>query len=113
MLQLLLGPEHSGKFHVMLEQMADLSEHSTKKIMVLVPEQFSFRTERECNRRLPPHLRKNVQVLSFRRLSHAIFKQLGGLAGTYADNIAKTVMMHLAMREVQDGLQIYQNSIGK
>lgn len=113
MLQLLLGPEHSGKFHVMLEQMADLSEQSTKKIMVLVPEQFSFRTERECNRRLPPHLRKNVQVLSFRRLSHAIFKQLGGLAGTYADNIAKTVMMHLAMREVQDGLQIYQNSIGK
>ena len=51
MLQLLLGPEHSGKFHVMLEQMADLSEESTKKIMVLVPEQFSYRTKRECNRR--------------------------------------------------------------
>ena len=34
-------------------------------------------------------LTKNINVFSFKRLSHHIFKKYGGLAGEYASKISK------------------------
>ena len=46
MLQLILGRAGSGKTYRIREQVKQLAEQNTEKVMLLVPEQYSFESEK-------------------------------------------------------------------
>lgn len=111
MLQFIFGAHGSGKSTEIMRRIREAQ--GGKKIMLVVPEQFSFQTERECNRQLGAELGNRVEVVSFTRLARLIFRTYGGLIGQYADKIAKNIMMNLALNEVRDGLELYRKSVEK
>jgi len=111
MLRLIEGGSGSGKSFWIKEQVRKLASEG-KKILVVVPEQFSFETEREYYTTLGHKLMEQVETVSFLKLSDLIFREYGGLAGEYASDTAKRVIMRLAMKSCRDELRVYRKSAG-
>lgn len=109
MLQLILGPSKSGKTTYLDEQIAKKSEENCR-IILIVPEQYTFETEKRLYRKLSGERLRQVTVTSFTRIAQTAFKLYGGGAGVYADESAKTVLMAQAVQEAADELSVYQKS---
>ena len=74
---------------------------------MLVPEQFSYETERAYYHALGIRRADRVQVLSFKRLSDEVFREYGGLAGETAGDPAKLLAMKLALQDCKGELRLY------
>ena len=109
MLELLLGGAGSGKTYTVFEELTRLAEQEAPPaLFLLVPEQFSFESERTLLRRLGPQHASRVQVLSFTRLVQTVFRELGGVAGKRMDDGARALLMSQAVRGVSDHLTLYR-----
>ena len=110
MLHYIFGPAKSGKSSQIAGTIASLTRSPDARILLLVPEQFTFETEQEYYRMLGDRRFSQLTVTSFTRLSQEIFRQFGGIAGSYADDAAKAVLMEIALDEVRDMLEVYADS---
>lgn len=112
MLRLILGRSGSGKTHWIRHKIKELAASGCQKILLLVPEQYSFETERALLQLLGESLFQTVQVTSFTRLSDFVFRQTGGLAGRRLDDGGRAILMSLALEEVKDQLSLYRRQSG-
>ncbi len=99
MLQLLIGPSGSGKSHRLTELLAAQIAAGDTKLFLIVPEQYSFESERTLLRRLSPADAARVQVLSFTRLADTVLRQVGGLAQERLDDATRTLLMSRAVEQ--------------
>ncbi|MDF2568226.1 MAG: helicase, partial [Oscillospiraceae bacterium] len=113
MLRFIFGRSGSGKSFYIHQKIKELYEHGKEKIMLIVPEQFSFESERQIYKLLGACSAKNIEVYSFSRLSEMIFRTYGRLAGKYATEPQKSILMNVALNEIKDGLNVYQKSVGQ
>ena len=97
MLRLLLGRSGTGKTWEIEELLTGLAREGTGPLYLLVPEQFSFESERAMLERLGPRLAGRVQVLSFTRLADAVTRELGGRAGRRMDDATRMLLMSAAL----------------
>lgn len=109
MLQFILGTAGTGKTTLLFEKIIETIRGGQKAIL-LVPEQFSFESEKRLYRALGPVDSLQVEVLSFTRLCDNIFREYGGLAGTPVTAAGKYLLMSVAVKEMQDQLLVYQKS---
>lgn len=89
---------------------------SDEKIIVLVPEQFSFEAEKlfckfqainqENNQSF------NVEVLSFKRLSDIVFREYGGLTKKTLNNVKISIIINNILNEIKDELKVYKRQTG-
>lgn len=105
MLSFILGRAGSGKTTAVLEKIRQAAEQQ-KRVLLIVPEQFSFEMEKAVARTLQRNAQR-VEVYSFTRLCHRIFAECGGMAGQVVTEPAKQILMSLALGQVRDGLQLY------
>lgn len=112
MLSFIIGRQNSGKGKALEEAMLK-SAAAGQKTIFLVPDQFSFESERALLRlgqgRAIPHL----EVFGFARLCNAVFREYGGLAGQYLDVSGKLLLMDIALSQVADGLTVYQKAASR
>ena len=106
MLQFLLGTSGSGKT-TLLRKRAAQAVADGRDAIFLVPEQFSFETEKALYESLGAQAALHVEVLSFTRLCNRIFREYGSLAGEYIGPGAKLLLMSLALDELRDTLSCY------
>ncbi|MEG1777724.1 MAG: 3'-5' exonuclease, partial [Angelakisella sp.] len=106
MLELVLGRSGTGKTTLLCSRGAEAAR-SGKKVLMLVPEQFSFETEKKMLKALRGKSSLNLSVLSFSRLCENIFRTYGGLAGKRLDDMSRLVLMKLAIQEMSDTLELY------
>ncbi len=100
MLNLLIGPSGSGKTHTILETLAALTAKGQQNILWLVPEQYSFESERAILRALGPVQAACVRVTSFSRLADLVAREVGGMAGRRLDEGTRALLMSRALTEV-------------
>ena len=105
MLRLILGRSGSGKSYTVTERLAALAAAGESGLLLLVPEQHSFVSERTLLRRLGPAGAAQVAVLSFTRLAQTVFREVGGLAGEPLDEGARALLMSRALAEAQEELR--------
>ncbi len=108
MLQLILGRSGYGKTHAVQEEIVRRIEAGEEHLVLLVPEQFSFESERTLLRRLGVQKAQRVQVLSFTRLAETVARECGGLSGKVMDNVTRTLLMSRAIEQVGDRLALYR-----
>lgn len=108
MLQLLFGRAGSGKTDFVRQELRRLAQQGQEKLMLLVPEQFSFESERAMLRLLGASRAAGVEVVSFTRLSDAVFRRFGGFCGKRLDDGGRSILMSLALEQVGDKLPLYQ-----
>ena len=100
MLNLLIGPSGSGKTHHILDRLATLTAEGRQNILWLVPEQYSFESERAILRALGPVQGAGVRVLSFSRLADMVAREVGGMAGQRLDEGMRALLMSRALTQV-------------
>ncbi len=100
MVNFIIGESGSGKSVHMVECIKkECSEN--KKVFVIIPEQFSFEYERKLYNELGSTLFNQIYVLSFTRLARMIYDIYGGKSGEYATDIHKTIIMYMAIKEIE------------
>lgn len=113
MLRLILGRAGSGKTHEIYRRIAQAAADGEERMILLVPEQFSFASERAILHLLGSSGAGKIEILSFTRLADSVFREYGGLAGTRLDDAGRAVLMSLALEKVKDNLQLYRRQAEK
>lgn len=108
MLQLITGGSGCGKTHYVREQLCELVR-SGKSPVLIVPEQYSFESERVILSMLGAKDAHRVQVYSFTRLAEDIARRAGGSAGRRLDNCGRVAAMGLALSRLSGLLDYYKS----
>ncbi len=106
MVHFILGQAGTGKTTLLQQQAAQAAKQG-KRVLVLVPEQYSFETERAMYEQMGFSYSAQMEVLSFSRLAELIFREYGGLAGRYVDDSARHMLMSITLQELRDSLELY------
>ena len=93
MLQFIFGRASTGKTYTVLNKIKELSLNNKESVLI-VPEQFSFQTERSILHILGDDNATKVQVLSFTRLYDEISKTVGGICGKLLCDSDKIILMN-------------------
>ncbi len=109
MLHLILGRAGSGKTMYMRQRAkASLQEAPERPVYYIVPEQFSFETERAMLQLLGARQARKIHVLSFSRLADEVFRQYGGAAGRRLEDGGRCIFMSLALEQTKEQLDFYR-----
>jgi len=110
MLQLILGRSGFGKTHTIRKIIKEKLKKGQEKILLIVPEQYSFETEKAMLELVGEELYSKIFIMSFRKLSEYIFENLGKPCGTVLNDSHKAILMYLSIESVKDKLKIYKDS---
>lgn len=106
MLRLVTGRISSGKttkIHKRIRQLIEKDE----SVMLIVPEQYSFRTEKTMLELFGASGADKVEVVSFSFLAENILKKYGLNSKPRLDDSTRALMMSLALEGVGDSLTVY------
>lgn len=114
MLKFIFGRAATGKTSKILELIKE-DVKNNKKAVLIIPEQFSFESERAVLKLLGDRLASSVEVLSFSRICDAVERIVGGMCGRTLNEADKLILMCKAIRNCADDLKLfrkYKNSLG-
>ena len=106
MLTFILGRAATGKSYKITEQIASCVEKGKSPILI-VPEQFSFESEKRILERLGDSGAQEVRVLSFTRLCDEIERIEGGICGKTLTDADRLILMSRAVKQSASELQIW------
>ena len=76
-MRLIYGRSGTGKSEFILKEIKEnLQNNLTQKIYIIVPEQFSYATEKRLLETLDAEAVVNAEVISFKRLAHRVFSEV-------------------------------------
>ena len=97
MLQFVLGRAGSGKTEYVRRLLADRARAGEGPSMLLVPEQYTFETEKAMLRLAGPVGGNAIPVYSFTRLAEAVFRREGGAVGRRLTEGGRRILMARAV----------------
>lgn len=113
-LQLILGNSGAGKSHYMFEKIITQSmEEPKRQFFVIVPEQFTMQTQKDLVRMHPRHGIMNIDVLSFERLAHRVFEEVGGEHRKILEDTGKNMVLRRLAEENKDRLTLLGGNLKK
>ena len=107
MLNIITGRTGSGKTRFVRQKAKELAENYTDKAIIIVPEQFSFETEKGMLQILGNEKINNVEILSFSRIAERLLSQYGKLDKKMADDGIRAVLMSRAIEALEDELNVF------
>lgn len=107
MLHIIIGRSGSGKTTYTNKILGELAQDGNDKLLLIVPEQFSFATERSILTSFGTRNAQKIEVLSFTRLADYVGRSLGGIAYDCADEGTKIIIMLRALEGIKDELTLY------
>ncbi len=112
MLQFIYGRAATGKTYTVFERIKkDVGDG--KDVVLLVPEQFTFESERTLLHTLGDKSSTDVSVLSFTRLYDEVCRKVGGRVADVITEFDRVLLIFRAMGSVADNLKLwgrYKNS---
>ena len=113
-LQFVFGNSGAGKSHHLYQTVI---EESMKKpdmnYLVLVPEQFTMQTQKDLCMMHPRHGIMNIDVLSFGRLAHRVFEELGGDTKQVMDDEGKNLILRKIAGDYGEELRVLRGNLKK
>lgn len=107
MLRFVLGTSKSGKTEYLRNLLGAMAKSGDNKLLIIVPDQQSFETEKAFLELLGPNISMNVKVLGFSRLCDYVFENTGYNHGVLADEATKSLLMSIALEDTKDAMKIY------
>ncbi len=109
-LQIIYGLAGSGKTEKLIEIAKNVWENTDKKVYFIVPEQYSYETEKKIATRLGVISPKTVEVLSFKRLFYYVCSEVGGGTLPRLTDTGKHILISKAVKECLSSLKILGKS---
>lgn len=107
MLQFIFGRAGFGKTFKIQEIIKEKLAKNVDKLMLIVPEQSSFDTEKSILNLFGAQAATRVQVVTFTRLLDLVAREIGGVSGKKLNKSDRNLLMSLAIDEVRDELNVY------
>ena len=103
MLELILGTPGTGKTYTIFKRLTAATQDASCAggCLLLVPEQFSFESERRLLRELGAAAASNVKVYSFTRLADIILHEAGDVAGRRMDDGTRALLVSQALSQTE------------
>ncbi len=111
MLQFVFGPAASGKTTTIHNMISQDITNNKKDILLLVPEQNTFETEKQMLSLFGGGFMSMVSVLSFTRMCETAGQLYGGIAGIRVDDSQRIILMARAVKKVAPHLTYFRKFI--
>ena len=107
MLKFCFGASGAGKSTRIFEEIIDRSfKEPDTDFIIIVPDQFTMQTQKDVVRMHPSHAIMNIDVLSFGRLSHRIFEEVGLSSFSVLDDVGKSLILRRVADMLGDRLPV-------
>lgn len=113
-LQFIFGNSGSGKSYYLYETIIQesMTDPETNYI-VLVPEQFTMQTQKDLCTMHPRGGIMNIDVLSFVRLSHRVFEEVGRETKRILDDEGKNLILRKIAGQYEEKLKVLRGNLKK
>lgn len=113
-LQFIMGPSGAGKSHYLYQWVTTESlRNPEKNYIVLVPEQFTLQTQKDLCLVSPRKGILNIEVLSFNRLAHRVFEEVGENRRMVLDDVGKNFVIRKVAGDREEDLKILRSNLKK
>ena len=110
-LKIIYGRAGTGKSTFCINQIKKKINNSpTNKLILLVPEQFTFQTENKVLNAIGERYVLNAEVLSFKRLAHNVFNECGGATRTIMGDAGKSMLIFKVLEDLGDNMTVFKNA---
>ncbi|HHW23453.1 MAG TPA: helicase-exonuclease AddAB subunit AddB [Clostridiaceae bacterium] len=110
-LRIVYGRAGSGKTHRFLNEIKEQIENGTaNKLVLLVPEQFSFQAEKSLISAVGTGGIINTEVLSFQRMAYRIFNKEGGITYPHIHPAGKSMIIYRILDKLRDKFKVFSGS---
>lgn len=110
-LKYIIGRSGAGKTHHIISEINErINASAENNLILIVPEQFTLQAERDLIKKMKKEGIIQVEVLSFTRLAHKVFNEVGGLSKTHINDIGKQMILRKLLNELGDDLSIYKKA---
>ncbi|MFD3156290.1 helicase-exonuclease AddAB subunit AddB [Haloimpatiens sp. FM7330] len=110
-LRFIYGRSGSGKSHFCFENIKFKLENGVKNNLILiVPEQFSFQSEKKLIEKIGATGIINTEVLSFKRLAYKVFGEVGGVTRKHMDASGKCMLIYKIMNDIKEELKVFNTA---
>ena len=113
MLEFIFGPANSGKSQTVYRRIAEVLQGGETPVVLLVPEQNSFESERAILKYVGSRASQRVEVLTFSRLAEIVARQAGGASGLPLDDGGRLIFMGQALERARPALTYYAGQTGR
>lgn len=113
-IRFIFGRAGTGKSRFCLDQIKKKIENNTgnNKLILIVPEQYTFDTEKKFLEVVTEKGFLRGEVLSFKRMAHRVFEECGGRTDVKISDSGRNMLIYKLLRENGDNLQ-YFNRMSK
>ena len=108
MLNIITGRTGSGKTRYIRNLATEIAKNESGKVIIIVPDQFSFETEKGMLELLGNEKINNIEFLSFSRIAERLLRDYGKISKKSADDATRAVLMSMAIESLQDKLVYYK-----
>ncbi len=113
-LQFYFGPSGAGKSRKLhMDMLALAAQQPDKNILFLVPDQFTMQTQFDLVNASEQKGIRNIDVLSFGRLSHRIFEETGFTRKPVLDDTGKSLVLRKVAFSIKEQLPVIGPNLGK
>ena len=113
-LRFYIGASGAGKSTALYREIIERSmKHPEQNFFLIVPDQFSMQTQAELVRLHPRKGIMNIDVLSFSRLAHRVFEEVGEDARTVLDDTGKSLVIRRIAGSLKEKTTVIGPSLNK
>jgi ATP-dependent helicase/nuclease subunit B len=111
-LKLIYGRAGCGKSYYCLNDIKlKMKQSSSSPLILIVPEQFSLQCEKDLIKTVGDRGAQKAEVLSFRRMAHRVFSEVGGLARKDINPAGKSILIYKIFEKSKDCLKVFSKAI--
>ena len=114
MLRFCFGASGAGKSTTIFQEIIKRSfEEPDTDFLIIVPDQFTMQTQKDVVKMHPSRAIMNIDVLSFGRLSHRIFEEVGLSSFCVIDDVGKSLILRRVADMLGDRLPVLGSNMHK
>ena len=106
MLRFILGTGGTGKTAYIHDRIKELAQNGEDEILMLVPDQSTFESEKAFLELLGAKLSKRVEVFGFEGMCRHVFQRTRTVPQNVIDNGTRAVLMSVALEQLSEKLDL-------
>lgn len=111
-LRFIYGRAGSGKSRFCLEDIKNnIREDNGDSLILLVPEQFSFQSEKNLIKVVGERNILQAEVLSFKRMAYKVFSEVGGLTKQHMDASGRAMLIYRIIDKNKGSLKVFSKAV--
>lgn len=107
-LRFIYGRAGSGKSQFCINSINNrIEKGGDKPLILVVPEQFSFQSEKSILTLIGEKSLTRVRVISFKRMAYRVFDEVGGIAREHMNSSGKSMLFYHIMNKLKDEFKVF------